>query len=191
MEAMVEVTIGEAIMVDDTEVTTVEAIMVDDTEVTMGEAIMAEGMEAIMVEAIMVEAIMGKRMEAIMAIERVTTEAAADLPAMPTIASLMGAMHSGTTVLGIDGNTIIGAGISGAGDGPISTVTYSHSHFGHTLLTTHSGSMGPISFSPTCSGRALVEDICHKGTPGLTIFTATTVPLTRCAVATHRQVQRL
>ena len=173
---------GEAIMVEDTEVTMGEA-----TEVTMGEAIMVDDTEVTMGEAIM-----GKRMEVIMAIERVTTEAAADLPAMPTITSLMGAMHSVTTVPGIAGNTITGAtGIIGAGDGPISTVTYSRSHFGHTLLTTHSGSMGPISFSPTCAGRARVEDICHKGTPGLTTFMASTVPPTRCAVATHRQVQRL
>ena len=154
-----------------------EAIMAGDMEV-----ILAEGMEVIMVGD----------MEAIMAIAGVTTEAAADLPAMPTITSLMGAMHSETTVPGIAGNTIIGAtGIIGAGDGLISTVTYSHSRFGHTLLTTHSGSMGPISFSPTCSGRARVADICHRGTPGLTTFTATTVPPIRRAITTHRQVQRL
>src|SRR3974390_2517243 len=98
MEAMAEVTMGEAIMVEDTEVTMGEAIMV---EAIMGEAIMADDREVTMGEAIM-----GKRMEVIMAIERVTTEAAADLPAMPTITSLMGAMHSVTTVPGIAGNTI-------------------------------------------------------------------------------------
>jgi hypothetical protein len=151
----------------------VEDIMAEDimAEDIMAEDIMVEDIMAVIMAVIMVE-----DMKAIMAIARVTMKAT-----MPTMA----AMHSVTMVPGIAGNTIIGAGIVGAGDGPISTVTSSHSHFGRTLLTTHSGSTGPISFSPTCSGRARVADICHRGTPGLTTFTGTAVPPIRRAIATQ------